>query len=133
MIAIGDSVDPFYRYKRPVSIVENKTGKTIITNIDAIAKSLHTKTSYILYFIQLEKSTSITNKNEIKTILSNMEIENFINQFIDKYILCDICKYPELVTQKSGKKLYFSCNACGRILNIPLNRFTKIMYRDFIK
>lgn len=131
MINIGDSVDPFYRYRRPLSIVENKTGKTIITNLDAIAKSLHTKSSYILYYIQLVKSIPVGTKSDIKTILTKTEIELLINSFINEYILCTVCKYPELVINQTGKKLYFSCNACGNIMNIPENKFTKIIYKDF--
>ncbi|XWV26022.1 hypothetical protein QJ857_gp1058 [Tupanvirus soda lake] len=130
MTNIGDSLDPFYRYRRPVSIVENKSGKTVIINLDAISKALNTKSSYILYYIQLAKSTFVTSKSEIKTILGKPEVEELINKFIEQYILCTVCKYPELVTKKSGKKLYFSCNACGNIMDIPEDKFTKIMYKD---
>ncbi|XWV24781.1 mimivirus translation initiation factor 5 [Tupanvirus deep ocean] len=131
MTNIGDSIDPFYRYRRPVSIVENKAGKTIITNLDNIAKALNTKSSYILYYIQLTKSTFITSKSEIKTVLTKSEVEELVNKFIEQYILCTVCKYPELITKKSGKKLYFSCNACGNTMDISEDKFTKIMYKDY--
>jgi translation initiation factor 2 beta subunit (eIF-2beta)/eIF-5 len=130
---IGETDDPYYRYKRPISLVENKSGKTTITNLEDIAKSLHTSPKYILYYIQLAKSTSITTKNELKTILTRSEIEVLINKYIDEYILCSKCKYPELVTKQSDKKLYFSCNACGNHMNIPENKFTKIIYREYKK
>lgn len=128
---IGDIIDPFYRYKRPISIIENKSGKTIITNLDIIAQSLHTKPSYILYYIQLEKSASVTPKGEIKTLLSKLEVEGLINKFIEQYILCNVCNYPELVIEESKKKIYFSCNACGNHIDIPENKFTKIIYKDY--
>lgn len=129
---IGDSIDPFYRYKRPIATVENRSSKTIITNLDAIAKALHTKATYILYYIQLEKSTSISTNGEIKCIINKSDIEIIIDKFIAQYILCNVCNYPELVTQQAtNKKLYFSCNACGQIIDIPVNKFTKIMYKDF--
>ena len=131
MINIGDSIDPFYRYHRPISIVENKAGKTIISNLTAIAKSLQTKPSYILYYIQIVKSIPCGTKSEIKTILAKSEIELLINSFINEYILCTICKFPELVIKQTGKKLFFSCNACGNVTSIPENKFTKIIYKDF--
>ena len=130
LINIGESIDPFYRYKRPVSIIENRSGKTIISNLDNIAKSLHTKSSYILYYIQLEKSTSVTNKGEIKMELSKNEIEILINKYTEEYVLCALCKYPELVFKELNKKLYFGCNACGHSVEIPENKFTKIFYKD---
>ncbi len=130
MINIGDSDDIFYRYKRPVSIVVIQSSKTVITNLDDIARALNTKISYILYFIQLEKSTSITNKGEIKTLLTKSIVEDLIGKFTEKYVLCNICKYPELVTKQTNKKLYFSCNACGNTKEIEKNKFTKIIYKD---
>ena len=75
---IGDSTDPFYRYVRPIAIVENRKNMTIITNIENIAKALHTEVKYILYYIQLSKSTSISSKGEIKMILKKTEIEAII-------------------------------------------------------
>jgi len=131
-VNIGNTDDPFYRYKRPVSIIENRSGKTIISNLENIAKALETKPSYILYYIQLEKSTTITPKLEIKIILTKLEIEYLLNKFINEYILCSLCKYPETIIKKTGGKLYFSCKACGHAKNIPENKFTKKIYKDYI-
>ena len=130
---IGNTNDPFYRYKRPISIIENRKNNTIIKNIDNIAKSLHTETKYILYYIQLAKSVVITPKGEIKAILNKNEIEELINKYIDVYILCKKCKYPELVIKKhNNNKLYYSCNACGYSIDIPEDKFTKIIYKDIM-
>ena len=127
---IGNTDDPFYRYKRPMSIIEIKSGKTKIINLPAIAQALYTKESYLLYFIQLEKSTFVTSKGEIKMVIPKNEIELLINKFIQNYILCNVCKYPELVIKKHNNKLYFSCNACGNVRTIDENKFTKIIYKD---
>lgn len=130
-INIGKTDDVFYRYKRHISLLEHKSGKTIITNLSTICADLNTKPSYFLYYIQLEKSIPVTNKGEIKTIIKQAEIELLINNFIDKYILCAKCKYPELEIKKSNKNLYFSCKACGNVIDIIENKFTKIIYKDY--
>lgn len=130
MINIGESDDIFYRYKRPVAIIDIQSGKTIITNLNDIAQAINTKPSHILYFIQLEKSTSVTNKGEIKIILLKSVVEDLIEKYIAKYILCNICKYPELETKKINKKLYFNCKACGNSKEVEKNKFTKIIYKD---
>ena len=129
---IGESTDPFYRYRRPISQVENKGKTTSILNLEEIAKSLHTKSKYILYYVQLEKSIPVQ-KNEIKTVLSHSQIEQLINQFIDKYIICSKCKYPELIIKANGKKLCQNCEACGHCVELPNNKFTKIIHKDYIK
>ena len=131
LINIGDSIDPFYRYKRPRTICEHHKGRTIIVNLEDIAKALHTKASYITYYIQLEKSTSATTNGEIKTIIPQSEVEKIINDFIEKYILCMVCRYPELVTRIYRKELESHCEACGHITTIPKNKFTKIIYKDY--
>ena len=128
---IGNVIDPFYRYKRPVAIILNKGKSTIIENIKDIAMALHTKESYMLYYIQLEKSIPITSKGAIKANMNKNEIEKIINDYIEKYILCNKCNYPELVTKKDNKKLYFSCNSCGNAIDIVEDKFTKIIYKDY--
>lgn len=127
-IPIGDSNDPFYRYKRPVSIIKHTNNKTVIVNLDSISKALNTESAFILYYIQLQKSVPVI-KNEIKAIFSQPEIELLINQYIDQYVLCDICHYPEMVIMKNQTKLYFSCHACGYSKDIPKDKFTKIIYK----
>lgn len=124
--------DPFYRYKRPYAISEyhgNKT--TIIVNLEEIANALHTKASYILYYIQLAKSTSVNDKGEIKMIIPLKEIEKIINKFINEYIICTSCKLPELVIKKMDGQLEFSCEACGHTKPLIKNKFTKIIYKDW--
>ena len=127
-----DSIDLFYRYKRPCAICEYRGGKTtIISNLEDIAKALHTKPFYIIYYIQLAKSTSVTTKGEIKMVISLVEIESLINQFIDEYVLCIVCHLPELVIKKSGKDLEFNCEACGHATRLAKNKFTKAIYKDY--
>lgn len=130
-VNIGNSDDPFYRYRRPASICTVHSGTTFITNLEDIANSLHTKPAYILHFIKLKKSTPVTPKGGIKMVLTKSQVEELINQFIEQYVLCTLCAYPELVITRSRKKLYFACQACGNPSEIPLNKFTKIIYREY--
>ncbi|AYV85096.1 MAG: hypothetical protein Satyrvirus3_27 [Satyrvirus sp.] len=132
-VNIGNSNDPFYRYKRPTSIVQNKGNKTIISNLDAISKSLYTKPAYILHYIQIKKSAPITPNGEIKMFIGKNEIETLVNEFINDYILCNKCSLPELVIKKIDSKLCFSCNACGTVVFVPENKFTKIIFKEFTK
>lgn len=128
---IGNSIDPFYRYRRPISIVTHRKNFTIIKNLTEIAKALETEPDYILHYIKLTKSVSITNKLEIKSVIQLEQIEDLIDKFIDEFILCENCILPEIVIKPSHTKLYFSCKACGHLKNIPKNKFTRIMYKKY--
>lgn len=133
-VNIGNVKDPFYRYTRPVSVVTHKSGKTTITNLLEIAKALQTNSLYILHYIKLKKSVAVTSSGDIKSVIHQKDIEELINEFIDKYILCSKCNLPETIIKSTDKKkLYFCCNACGNVINIPENKFTKIIYKDKLK
>lgn len=38
----------------------------------------------------------------------------FLDKFIDRYVLCKNCRYPELRMELSGKDLKSCCNSCGK-------------------
>ena len=128
---INNVIDPFNRYKRPSAIITIKNNKTTIQNIVEIAQSLHTKAPYIMYFIQLDKSVPTTAAGEIKSSMTKIDVENLLNAFIEKYIICKQCGLPELVIRKETKNLYFSCDSCGKATDIAENKFTKIIYKDY--
>jgi translation initiation factor 2 beta subunit (eIF-2beta)/eIF-5 len=143
---IGNTTDPFYRYRRPKAIITTKFNKISITNLEEIATALHTKSSYILHYFKLKLSVPIGTKGEIQCNLNKDGIENVINQFIEEYILCEICKLPELFIQKditsiapeksnkinqsNQSKVYFVCKACGHSVEIKENKMTKIFLKD---
>jgi translation initiation factor 5 len=129
-INIKNTNDPFYRYKRPISKISNKSGRTTIDNLKEIALCLKTKPHYILHYIKVTKSVPIV-KSDIKAILTHGEIEELLNKFISEYIICSLCHDPEYVINKDGKNLCNNCNACGNSILIPKNKFTNIIYKDF--
>lgn len=132
-VNIGSSDDPFYRYRRPKVCIQNISNKTIITNLESLASALHTKPLYIVGYIQIAKSISITPKMELKAKLNQSEIETLIEQYIEKHILCSVCRLPEIVIEPSSNKLVYQCQACGNQREIIQDKFSKIIYRDYQK
>lgn len=133
MINIGDSLDPFYRYQRPIAIVSYHARCTSIDNLNEIAKALQTNAKYLLHYIKIEKSVGVLKNNDIKSIIDKKEIEDLINKFIKKYLLCTKCHLPEIIIKIYHHKLFLDCNACGNITFLPENQFTKIIYKDQLK
>ena len=129
-MSIRKNVDPtvndiFYRYKRDqIDIVNSNknNGTSTLTNLDLISKQLcakitsrenrttisNTITHAILKRIKRKLGVSITTQNDQFVINGNIlseSIEEIINDFVVKYILCPKCRLPEW-----GEGC---CSACG--------------------
>jgi translation initiation factor 5 len=69
-----------------------------------------------MYYIQLKKSLPTNQNGMIKGSLSQVEIEKILDEYTETYILCQECKFPELIIDRDGQKLFYVCQACGKIL-----------------
>lgn len=99
------SLDPFYRYKRPV--LKTKLGKantTIIENLDDVSRALNRPSPTILSFMKTKLGTS-GQKATLKGSFSTQELEDVLEAFIEKDVLCRVCGNPETVDGR--------CSACG--------------------
>lgn len=116
--------DPNYRYQMPAAQlkIEGKGNgiKTNIVNMIEIAKALRVPTEYPLKFLghELGSQTIFKEKgNDVTTIINGSftedEIKKSMDKFIEKYLLCPKCKYPELVLRVKSKVVGGKCNACG--------------------
>jgi len=113
-------IDPNYRYQMPFLKVKvegkGKMVKTIVENIDEVAKSLERNTEYIMKFFAFDLGVQYSFKNGKHTLgsaRSAEELQKILDIFIDKFLLCDSCSNPETVFQISKNQLTLSCKACG--------------------
>lgn len=125
-INIDDSrSDVFYRYKMPaVSVKIEGRGngiKTVLPNIDDIAKSLMRDPRHITKYLSYEMGTlsSIDEKNA-KYIINGAHdkerVQIYIYHFVNDFVLCPECRNPETVlfVSPSKKQVCQQCKACGR-------------------
>merc|ERR1719343_379642 len=127
MLNIPTSVaDPAYRYKMPRLISKKESSgngrKTCIVNMGDVSGALKRSPAYIIKFFgyELGAITSYTNKEgegERTIIKGHVDTEIFqdlLDKFIDKYVLCKECHYPEIdmVVNRKGT-IVASCKACG--------------------
>jgi translation initiation factor 5 len=114
----GDKNDKFYRYKRERSNILIVGNKTKILNLYKISQQLVGNFSdqsprvFNALVKTLRKKLSLNIKIEEKTNhviiqghISVVQIEEIVQDFIQKYILCPKCKLPEW----NG----ITCTACG--------------------
>lgn len=111
--------DEFYRYKMPSFTTKIEGNKTIITNLKEVSKALDRPPLTILKYFGRKIGSQATfdaknNKYFLKGKHSSINLQELLNDFIKKYVLCMQCSNPE--TQCTSKGL--QCRACGFISNL---------------
>lgn len=126
--------DPFYRYKMPVPLLkaEGSINRTRIINLEAIAKALRVHPSYPLKFLGFELGCQADTKHLIlKGACKDSQVRKSLDKFIEKYVLCPICKFPETVLNVQKGNLSRLCNACGARSEIdPTQKMSKYIIKN---
>ncbi|CAD8087612.1 unnamed protein product [Paramecium primaurelia] len=123
--------DSNYRYKMPkpqLKIEGRGNGiKTNIMNLHEIAKALNCHDQYPLKYLGFEfgsqTSYKFKNDNDVTCIINGAfqddQIRKQLDKFIEKYILCQKCRYPEMYMKiKGGKIIYGQCDSCGHVSDL---------------
>eukprot|EP00056_Hartaetosiga_gracilis_P018003 m.9234 g.9234 ORF g.9234 m.9234 type:complete len:423 (-) comp6308_c0_seq1:108-1376(-) len=120
---IRSNDDPFYRYKMPPVIAKVEGAgngiKTVVPNMSDIAKALGRPPSYpTKYFgVELGAQTKMDDKNDRYIINGEHDashLQDLLDGFIEKFVLCPQCKNPETRLSIPKKKtLHQQCVACG--------------------
>lgn len=115
--------DMFYRYKMPKIIVkvEGKGNgiKTRIVNMSEIAKALVRPPSYPTKFFgcELGAQTTIDNKTDkyiVNGSFTSDKLQDMLDVFIQKFVLCPKCENPETsLTVDKKQTIHQRCMACG--------------------
>lgn len=117
-------LDQFYRYKMPrlIAKVEGKGNgiKTVIVNMTDVAKALNRPPTYPTKFFgcELGAQTQFDSKNDRYIVNGSHEankLQDMLDGFIRKFVLCPECDNPETDLHINPKKQTIgnSCKACG--------------------
>ncbi len=104
------------RYKLPELEIEQKGNKTIVRNIYKILELLrrNEKDFGKTFSRILGVPISFVNKELVINALINKQIlEKKLNEYVKKYVICDVCKKPETIIEKENEVLILKCLACG--------------------
>lgn len=124
--------DQFYRYKMPklIAKVEGKGNgiKTVIVNMPEIAKALNRPPMYpTKYFgVQLGAQVNFDSKSEryiVNGAHDPNKLQDLLDGFISKYVLCQSCNNPETILSVNKRKevIATNCMACGFAGTIAAN------------
>uniref|UniRef100_A0A8C5HRC3 Eukaryotic translation initiation factor 5 n=1 Tax=Gouania willdenowi TaxID=441366 RepID=A0A8C5HRC3_GOUWI len=116
--------DQFYRYKMPrlIAKVEGKGNgiKTVIVNMVDVAKALNRPPTYPTKFFgcELGAQTQFDSKNDRYIVNGSHEankLQDMLDGFIRKFVLCPECDNPETDLHVNPKKQTIGnkCKACG--------------------
>lgn len=117
-----DVSDSFYRYKmeRLQTKVEGKGNgiKTVVVNLTSVAQSLERPGAYLIKFFgfELGAQTNIDPKDDrwiINGAHESAKLQDLLDIFIKKFVLCHKCKNPETRTEIKDERIYLDCKACG--------------------
>lgn len=130
----NEITDPSYRYKMEKILFQKERTKTCITNLPKIAAALkiHSHDLITTYF-KRRLSISIVERND-KIIITNdvdkQSVQNALYEFIEYFVLCKRCHFPEL-SYFLEKKLNTKCKSCGHITTIEENQNTEKVIKLF--
>ncbi|KAH8909547.1 hypothetical protein BR93DRAFT_935283 [Coniochaeta sp. PMI_546] len=124
-----DNPDTFYRYKmEPLQTkIEGKGNgiKTVVVNLSSVANSLARPGSYLIkYFgFELGAQTNIDPADDrwiINGAHDSAKLQDYLDGFINKFVLCKKCKNPETDVQIKDGHITLDCKACGQRTDVDL-------------
>lgn len=114
--------DPSYRYKMPriMGKVEGRGNgiKTVLANVVDVASSLNREPQEITKFFGTDLGAQTTYDEAIDRAIVNgahtdTDLQNKLRTYIEKFVLCLTCRYPETGYKVKDGIIVQKCLACG--------------------
>ncbi|KAJ2798734.1 eukaryotic translation initiation factor 5 [Coemansia furcata] len=121
--------DGFCRYKMPrlQAKIEGKGNgiKTVLPNIVDVARALSRPPAYPAKYFgnELGAQVQIEEKSEKYIVNGAHEVsklQDVLDGFIDRYVLCPVCKNPETDLIIKDKMITRKCGACGERTDVDM-------------
>lgn len=135
-----DVKDSFYRYKmeRLQSKIEGKGNgiKTVIVNLSSVAQSLARPPAHVIKYFGFELGAQTnTSPNDDRWIINGAhdasKLQDYLDGFITKFVLCKKCKNPETDVQIKDGHITLDCKACGKISDVdPRLKLTAFILKN---
>jgi translation initiation factor 2 subunit 2 len=104
------------RFEVPKVLGHIQGNKTIISNIQQIADTLRRPVEHIVKFLLKELAAPGEVKKSFFVIGTKMpaaRINEKLELYVSKYVICPECKKPDTKLKKEGGFLFITCQACG--------------------
>eukprot|EP01042_Synura_sphagnicola_P025890 gene25890-33301_t len=111
--------DQAYRYKMPklqVKVEGRGNGiKTVLLNVDDLGLALKRDASEITKFFgcELGAQTTFTDRAIVNGAHRDADLQQHLCKYIDTFVLCRNCRYPETHYRVKDEIIAQKCLACG--------------------
>ena len=109
------------RFKIPKVKGHHLGPRTIVSNFLTIAAHLRRDATHLMKFLSKELASQCEIKNDrliLSRRLSSREINDKIEKYVCKFVLCNNCKKPDTELICENGRLLIRCLACGRSFEI---------------
>lgn len=116
---INDIDDPFYRYTMMKLNVIRQKNKTVIDNLETVAKDLERDPEQIAKFFKKKFSVSMNYKDKLLSTSANLSYHDFevvLREYIQLYVLCERCNLPETTIEDNTLK----CRCCSHVTKLKI-------------
>jgi len=99
--------------------------KTVIVNLSSVAQSLARPGSYVIKYFGFELGAQTnTNPSDDRWIINGAhdasKLQEYLNGFINKFVLCKKCKNPETDIVIKDGRILLDCKACGQRSDVDI-------------
>lgn len=113
---LPEKADAKERFEMPKVKGHIEGNKTIITNFTQVASILRRDEKHILKYLLRELATPGVIDGQRLTFgrkINSTTINDKLQKYANKFVICKDCKRPDTQTIKEGKVLVLKCTACG--------------------
>lgn len=90
--------------------------RTVISNFVQVAVCIRRTPEHLLKFLTKELASSGEIRGDrliLSRRLSSKDINNKIEKYVNRFVLCPKCKKPDTELNKEGGRMFLRCLACG--------------------
>jgi translation initiation factor 5 len=99
--------------------------KTVIVNLNNVSQALARPPAYVIKYFGFELGAQTTlNPTDDRWIINGAhdapKLQDYLDGFISKFVLCKKCKNPETVVQVKDGRILLDCKACGERSDVDM-------------
>lgn len=127
--------DPFYRYQMPALQIAHESNRTVLVNLEQVARALYRDPAHILKYTGMTLGCTQVRDGARYFLNGNFDgkrLQSIVYDFIDFFVLCRACGNPETRFVESGG-LRRSCSSCGAVVAQDPHKLNSVIAKDVEK
>jgi len=109
-------LDRYERFEVPRAHIVVAGRKTVFMNFKEVCDALNREPEQILKFLTKEMATLAsvdTGRAVFQGVFRQDSVTNLLNTYIQRYVICPVCKRPDTRVVREKRLSFLVCEACG--------------------